>query len=141
MIAPDETSRLYVSLGRITRALRREAGSAPIGHGALSALATLTATGPQRLGSLASAEGVSPPSMTRIVTSLEQLGHIRRTPDPGDGRAALVEATASGQQLVLAGREVRLNALRRRVEALPPDERELLARTLPVLESLAAPEV
>jgi DNA-binding MarR family transcriptional regulator len=137
---PEEASRLYVCLGRINRALRREAESAPVGHGALSALATLTASGPQRLGTLAAAEGISPPSMTRIVASLEDLGHVRRTPDPEDGRAALVEATPSGQQLVLAGREVRMNALRARVAALPDDQRALLAQALPVLESLAAPE-
>src|SRR4051794_19989348 len=53
-----------------------------VGHGALSALSTLTKQGPQRLGTLAGIEGVSAPSMTRIVGSLEALGHVRRTPDP-----------------------------------------------------------
>ena len=136
--APDEVGRLYVTLGRINRAIRRESSEAPVGHGALSALATLTQQGPLRLGTLAVQEGVSPPSMTRIVTSLEGLGHVRRTPDPEDGRAALVEATASGRALVLAGRESRLNALRLRVERLPDEQRALLSGVLPVLESLAS---
>ena len=71
MTAPDEATRLYVSLGRVTRALRRAAAGSPVGHGALSALATLVTEGPMRLGELAAIEGVSPPSMTRIVSTLE----------------------------------------------------------------------
>jgi DNA-binding MarR family transcriptional regulator len=138
MNGPDEVARLYVCLGRINRALRREAVDAPVGHGALSALSTLTKAGPQRVGTLASVEGVSPPSMTRIVASLEQLGHVRRTPDPGDGRASVVEATDSGRRLVLAGRETMMSALRRRVDELPDPERRLLSEALPVLEALAA---
>jgi DNA-binding MarR family transcriptional regulator len=76
--------------------------------------------------------------MTRIVASLEQLGHVRRTPDPGDGRASVVEATDSGRRLVLAGRETMMSALRRRVDELPDPERRLLSEALPVLEALAA---
>src|SRR6185503_10469567 len=70
--------RLYLALGRITRVLRREASS-PIGHGALSALVTLSQQGPMRLGELAAQEGVAAPSMTRIVASLEQAALVRRT--------------------------------------------------------------
>jgi DNA-binding MarR family transcriptional regulator len=138
MREPDEVGRLYLCLGRVDRALRREASDAPVGHGALSALSTLTRQGPQRLGSLATAEGVSPPSMTRIVASLEQLGHVRRSADPEDGRVAIVEATESGRQVVLAGREARMNALRLRVDKLSVPDRELLSAALPVLEALAA---
>jgi len=136
MSEPDEAGRLYVCLGRINRTLRREGGEAPVGHGALSALATLTKSGPQRLGTLAATEGVSPPSMTRIVASLEQLGHVRRTPDPDDGRASLVEATDSGRQVLLAGREARMNALRERVAKLADEDRARIADALPALEAM-----
>jgi DNA-binding MarR family transcriptional regulator len=134
----DLVGRLYLALGRVNRALRREAQAAPVGHGALSVLATLTKEGPQRLGTLATAEGVSPPSMTRIITSLEGLGHVRRTPDPQDRRASVVEATASGQRVVQAGRDSRVAALRDRVDALSPTDRDLLCRAVPVLEALGA---
>jgi DNA-binding MarR family transcriptional regulator len=136
---PGDVSRLYVCLGRINRALRRHGAESPVGHSALSLLATLTAAGPQRLGALAAAEGVSPPSMTRLVASLEKLGHVRRTQDPDDGRAALVEATRSGRQLVLAGRATRMEALRTLLDKLPDDERELLREAIPVLEHLVDP--
>jgi DNA-binding MarR family transcriptional regulator len=133
---PDDVARLYVSLGRLDRSLRRDGESAPVGNGALSALATLAARGPQRLGTLAATEGVSPPSMTRIVASLEKLGHVRRVPDPVDGRAAIVEATTTGEQLVLTGRSVRMQALRARVDQLPDDQRTQLLAAVAALEAL-----
>jgi DNA-binding MarR family transcriptional regulator len=137
----DEVTRLYLALGHLNRALRRGAGgAAPVGHGALSVLSTLVRGGPARLGALAAAEGVSAPSMTRIVASLEHLGHVRRAPDPADGRATILDVTHSGRQVLLAGREGRLQELRRRVEGLPQQEQDALWRLLPVLEELAAPE-
>jgi DNA-binding MarR family transcriptional regulator len=145
MTDADEVTRLYLTLGHLNRALRRGAGdaaggAAPVGHGALSVLSTLVRGGPTRLGTLAAVEGVSAPSMTRIVASLEQLGHVRRAPDPADGRATILDVTDSGRQVVVAGREGRLLELRRRVQGLPEREQRALWRLLPVLEELAAPE-
>lgn len=148
-MAPDQTAptsgsdsesvaatRLYLALGRISRALRRDARDAPVGHGALSALATLTAAGPMRLGMVAETEGVSAASMSRIITGLERMGHVRRTADPEDGRAFLIEPTASGRGLVEAGRSARMRALASRVEQLTPAQRAALMRALPALEAL-----
>lgn len=139
MSSPDVT-RLYVALGRLNRTLRREVPDATVGHGALSALATLVDGGPLRVGALAEAEGISAPSMTRILASLEQLGHLRRTPDPDDGRAQLVAATDSGARLVTEGRSRRLVALARRMEGLDASTREQLLAALPALERLSAPD-
>jgi DNA-binding MarR family transcriptional regulator len=89
-----------------------------------------------RLGALAEVEGVSAPAMTRIVASLEELGHVRRTPDPADGRAQLVVVTESGDGLVAQGRSQRLRALARRLERLTPDARERLLAAVTDLEAL-----
>lgn len=132
-----DATRLYVALGRISRAVRRDASAGQVGHGALSVLATLTADGPQRLGTLAVLEGVSPPSMTRIIGSLEDLGHVRRTTDPDDGRVCIVAATESGRDLVLAGRAERLAALTNRIARLEPGTRRALEAAVPALEQLS----
>jgi DNA-binding MarR family transcriptional regulator len=134
--ARPDTARLYLALGRLNRTLRRQAPDAAVGHGALSVLATLVDSGPLRLGALAELEGVSAPSMTRIVSSLEQLRHVRREPDPHDGRAHLVAATASGTELVTHGRSQRLVALAGRIDRLTAGERAALLDALPVLERL-----
>jgi DNA-binding MarR family transcriptional regulator len=132
----SEAARLYLALGRISRALRRDARDAVIGHGGLSALATLIADGPQRAGALAESEGVTAPAMTRILRSLEAQGYVARRPDPADGRASLVEATDDGRGLVLHGRAVRLRALEHRLGSLASDERARIVAALPALEEL-----
>ena len=130
--------RLYRALGRITRSLRRGARGSEIGHGALSALATLVADDQQRVGALAEAEGVSPPAMTRLVNYLERQGLVVRRPDPTDGRASVVAATETGRDVVLSGRAERLQVLQARCDALSPDDRQRLLAALPVLEALGA---
>src|SRR6185312_7887275 len=98
--APDDAAaRLYVAVGRLVRMLRRT-GTADISPGALSALSTLTRSGPSRLGDLAAREAVAAPTMTRIVAALEDGGLVSRRPDPADGRAVVVETTPAGAALV-----------------------------------------
>ncbi len=135
--AGPEAARLYVALGRLTRALRRQVPDAAVGHGSLSVLATLLREGPMRLGAIAEAESVSAPSMTRIVGLLEELGHVRRTPDRMDRRAQIIELTATGRELVLHGRAQRMVALSDRLAGLDPEARDALLRALPVLEHLS----
>jgi len=132
----SDVARLYLALGRLTRAIRRDSSEALVGHGALSALATLISEGPQRAGGLAETEGVTAPAMTRILNSLEQLGYVDRRPDPADRRASVVAATARGKKLVTSGRAVRLRALEERLTALTEDERAALLDVLPVIEKL-----
>jgi DNA-binding MarR family transcriptional regulator len=134
--SPVDATRLYVALGRLTRSLRREV-AAPVSHGVLSALVTVVKEGPLRAGELAAREGVAPPSMTKVVASLEQAGYVERVPDPEDGRAALISATAAGRGLVESTRELRLLGLARRIEELEPGQAAALMVALPALEALA----
>jgi DNA-binding MarR family transcriptional regulator len=136
--ASSDVVRLYRALGRITRSVRRGARGTDLGHGALSALATLVAEDRQRIGALAEAEGVSPPAMTRLVNYLEEHGLVVRRPDPGDGRASVVEATAAGRDIVLTGRAERLRVLQARCAALSAEDQQRLLAALPALEALGA---
>lgn len=132
----DVATRLYVAVGRLVRMLRRT-GTADVSPGALSALSSLHAKGPRRLGDLAALEGVAAPTMTRIVALLEEAGLVGRSSDPQDGRAVLVATTAAGAALVQGESSARSSALRRRVAALPEADRRALDAALPVLEALA----
>ncbi|HEX4191341.1 MAG TPA: MarR family transcriptional regulator [Marmoricola sp.] len=132
----EETARLYLAVGRLNRALRRDARIADIGHGALSALATLINEGPQRAGALAQAEGISAPAMTRIINFLEGLGYVVRRPDPADGRASVVAATGEGETLILHGRSARLRALQERLDRLAPEHQQALGAALTAFEGL-----
>jgi DNA-binding MarR family transcriptional regulator len=130
-------ARLSAVLGQLIRALRRNA-PADVGPGSLAALATLTRSGPVRLGELAGLEGVSPPTLTRIVAALESSGYVVRESDPTDRRAARVTATAAGARLVRQVLAARAATLTGRLGELPVDQVEALAAALPALEALAA---
>jgi len=135
----DLPRRLQRVLGRLARILRREVPSA-LGPGSLSVLATLAVEGPLRPSDLAAREGVRPPTMTRMLTVLEDAGLVARTADPADRRASLIEMTPSGEQTLLATRSARADQLARRIERLGPEQRRALAEALPVLEELTALE-
>jgi DNA-binding MarR family transcriptional regulator len=135
---PDvEATRLYVAMGRLVRSLRREGGGLPVSQGVFSALVTVVKEGPLRAGELAAREGVAPPSMTKVVAALEQQALVERLPDPDDGRAALITATADGRSLVESSRAQRMHGLARRLEQLDADQLATLDAALPVLEILA----
>ena len=127
---------VHVALGRIVRSLRQEVPHSEVGAGSLSALLTLDVHGPLRVGTLAERENVAAASMTRIVNLLESLGLVTRTADPSDGRAQVTAITPAGARLLASGKEAKMAALRRRIEALPDGERAALAAALPALDQL-----
>jgi DNA-binding MarR family transcriptional regulator len=139
VIGHEDTARLYLAVGRLSRLLRRiGASSSELGHGAVSALFTLVRHRSMRLGDLAAKEGVAPPTLSRIVSSLVDGGYVRRTPDPNDGRAFLVTATEEGERVASGLYSTRLRELQRRLDRMPADQVKLLVAALPALENLVA---
>lgn len=97
-------SDLRVVLGQLMRRLRAEHRFS-ISHGAV--LGRLDRRGPQSVSDLAAAERVRPQSMAQTVSELEAAGLVSRTPDPNDGRRALVSLTAEGTVVLGADRAQR----------------------------------
>jgi DNA-binding MarR family transcriptional regulator len=59
-----------------------------------------------RLTDLAARMDISKQAAGQMVSQLETLGYVARSPDPEDGRARLVELTEGGYRVLLAGLEV-----------------------------------
>ena len=122
---------------RLARRLRQmQDESLGLNPNQLSALAVLLNSGDQLMGELAAQEKVRPPSMTRIVNSLEARGFVARRPDPRDHRQCLVSLTESGREVLLANRRRRDQWLAVRIAELDPAEREVLRRAVAVLEKV-----
>jgi DNA-binding MarR family transcriptional regulator len=103
---------------------------------AASTLATIERAGPRRITELAASEGVTQPSMTALVTSLEQASLVSRRPDPADQRAVLVGLTAAGEEYLLERRAAGTRAFARLIAQLPADEVVALAQAAPALRHL-----
>lgn len=77
-------------------------------------------------GELAIRERVRPPSMTRVIASLADMGFVDRAPHPIDGRQVLVSVSESGAELVKAARRARQEWLAERLATLNRSERDIL---------------
>lgn len=93
---------------------------------------------PIRLGELGRRERIGKSAVTRLVARLEAECLITRVPDLEDGRSSLVQLTEEGRTLLQASSERADSYLAGQLAALPPEDRELLKATLPVLERLLA---
>ncbi|ORI13680.1 MarR family transcriptional regulator [Rhodococcus sp. 1163] len=93
-------SDLSLAVVRLTRHLRGRRVDSQVSLTQLSALATLSREGDMTPGALAARERVQPPSMTRVIASLAELGLVVRTPHPTDGRQVIVSLSPSGNTLI-----------------------------------------
>jgi DNA-binding MarR family transcriptional regulator len=100
---------------------------------ALSTLATLERSGPRRLTDLAVAEEITQPSMTSLVTQLEQLGLAERRRDRVDARVVLVAITRTGRQLLRERRRTGAQALTQLIDKLDEHDSAELNTALPAL--------
>jgi DNA-binding MarR family transcriptional regulator len=119
-------SDLSLAVVRLARQLRFRRPESPVSLTQLSALSTLANEGAMTLGALAIRERVRPPSMTRVIASLADLGFVARTAHPGDGRQVLVSVSPAGVDLVKAERRASQEWLRQQLARLDPDQRKTL---------------
>ena len=88
----------------------------------MAVLGTLYRCGPTTSGELAAAEKVKPPSMTRTVGCLEELGLVTRRPHDTDGRQVVVELTDAAREVIEIDRVRRDAWLAQRLDELEPEE-------------------
>ena len=77
-------------------------------------------------GALALRERVRPPSMTRVIASLADLGFVARSAHPADGRQVLVSVSARGAELIEAERRASQEWLKTRLSQLNTYQRSAL---------------
>ncbi len=122
---------VVLRLARRLRQMRDE--SLQLTNSQLSAIGVLINHGDLLMGELAVLEKVQPPSMTRIVNGLEELGMVTRVAGAEDKRQCRVHLTEQGREVVLADRRRRNAWLAIRIAELAPAEREVLRRAVPIL--------
>jgi DNA-binding MarR family transcriptional regulator len=132
----DAAARLRLALGRLGRRLRRP-GLGELSQSQLSALSTVSRCMPVRLGDLATREGVSASTLSRLVDSLVERGMVVRTRDPGDARSSHVSATADGLAFLEDLRRNGTTLIYGALQSLAESDRAAVLAALPALENLA----
>ncbi len=132
-----DLQRILAKLVIVLRRSDNQAGSRPdLTLAQLSILLTLLDSGPIRMTELAARERVRTPTTTVAIRRLEKLGMVKRSRDPSDMRAVLVEVTPEGlvqHGEALASRRAYLAAM---LSRLTDEERQDLSQALKPLERL-----
>ena len=131
----ETAAHLRLVITRTARRMRQQAGS-ELRPSSASALVTIELHGPLTPSELAEIERVKRPTATRILRGLEGEGLIDRTPDPKDGRSALISLSAEGRERLRRLRQRKNAYLARRMRDLDPDEVGTLEHAAAILERL-----
>jgi DNA-binding MarR family transcriptional regulator len=126
------------NLSRLNRRLRTEAREAELSMAKHSILGHLYREGPMTPSSLATAEGLQPQSVTRVLAELEDAGLALRKQDEIDRRQFKMEITSKGQEILR--REARNRALwlaTSMESCLTKIEQEVLRLAAQIMDKLA----
>ncbi len=134
--APTLASHLRMAVARLARQLRHQGAQEDATPSQLAALATLYHQSPITVGELAAIEHVKPPTMTRIVTALEERELVRREHSPSDGRIIRLSITDKGREAHEEYQKRRDAWLDRKLAGLSKDDRDILAKAARIFERL-----
>ena len=116
--------RLHSAAIHLLRHVRVQDAASGLAPARFSALSVLVFGGAMSLNDLARAEQVRPPTMSRIVDALASANLIRRTVNPQDRRAVVLEATEKGTAILWQGRKRRVKFLAKHLSRLTETERK-----------------
>jgi DNA-binding MarR family transcriptional regulator len=132
----DLAPRLRAAVTRLNRRLRSSSLDV-VSPAKASALAMIERLGAPALNELAAAEQVRPPSMTRLIDSLEEDGLVQRRVDEVDRRCQRVTLTAAGRRALTVIRSKKTAFLEERLGALSDDELAAIGQAVGILERLS----
>lgn len=130
---PDGVAMQLVRLKKSMEGFRArvlEVGGHGLEGSGLALLYHLTTAGPMRTSALSELLGLDPSTTSRHVASLERSGHVERVADPDDGRAWLVQATATGRKAFEDTRALRNALVAHALESWTADEVDDFAAAL-----------
>lgn len=129
--------RIHSAAIQLLRRVRVRDGEPGLSAPRLSTLSVIVFAGPITISELAATQGVRPPTMTRLVDTLERDGLAMREPHPEDGRSVQVRATGMGRLALSRGRQQRMGALSARLASLSARDLETLDRAVELMEQVS----
>jgi DNA-binding MarR family transcriptional regulator len=97
----DSTAEIVLLAARLVRQLRREL-NLPASYRVMASLDDLGSAG---ISQLATADGISQPTMSSQVAALVQEGYVAKAPHPTDARAQVLTLTDAGRAYLRESRE------------------------------------
>ncbi len=135
--AGDLGAQLLSAVGKLNRWATKHS-DLPIPTAQARLLGLVEAHNGSRIGELASADHCSQPTMTAQVKKLEEQGLLTRSTDEDDARASRISLTEQGVAMLAQVRAARSSAITPVLEALTPQDRDVLRRANELLRQIAA---
>ena len=124
----------FIGAARLHRRLMMQAlADRGVHHGQAMCLHLLVANDDIAQRDLARAMHVTPPTLTRMLHSMEKAGLVRRRPDAADARLTRVELTDAGRAEEKEMRAAAAEYVKATIGTLSEDDRRDLARLLEAL--------
>ena len=137
-VTADELAKtLREAIHRLNRRVRQARPVGDLTFSQLSALTSLQLAGALTPRELADMERVQPPTMTKIVGKLEDLGLVARTPHPTDRRQVILAATEQGRAVFAQFEKARNEWLAVQLADLSPADHDTLVRAAEILQQVA----
>jgi len=136
-VGSDLAGQLRLSVVRLNRRLSSQRTDETVTLTQISALATLLRCGAMTPSELAASERVRPPSMTRVIASLEEERLVSRRDHPTDGRQSIIELSPAGAELLAAEASAKERWLDKRLAELTESERVTLSRATEIIDRMA----
>jgi DNA-binding MarR family transcriptional regulator len=136
----DGVDRLRLVLLRLTRRIRTHTNSG-ITPSQMAVLATIIRHQLATVGQIAEIEHVQPPSVSKIVGTLEKIGYVERSVDPDDRRCAPLVATPAGLAYADEVRAAGRTWLAEQLDELDVIDVAAIQQALPALERLLASQL
>lgn len=121
---------------RAARELRRETETLGVTPRQVTLLWRVRTSPGLSLRELATADGITAPSLSDHVDRLEALGFVTRVRSTEDKRRVGLELTTAGESLLRRVRSRRTTWLAARLDALDADDHDAIAHALPALHRL-----
>lgn len=132
---------IYRVLKRGRGTVGRTAGGAELSEAQVAALESVASQGALPVGVIAKQAGITQPTVTRMVSTLEKRGVVRKFPDPGDERVVLVDLTPKGRELWEEKHQLLRHWQRDSLLRFPPDQREQAVQMLAQLVNIVEEQI
>ncbi|MDO8690063.1 MAG: MarR family transcriptional regulator [Dehalococcoidia bacterium] len=126
-----------VTYGALSRTLPKEWLTLDLTMPQLKVLFILFSEGPSRVGTLAAAVGVGPPTVTGIVDRLVHHGLVSREEDPADRRVVIGYLTDSGREMAANLHQLGRGRWSEVLETMTLEELEVVAQAQDIIHKAA----
>ena len=132
----DEVLRIIPLVTRKVAAdLRKSDPSMKLAH---IGLLTMVAQSPRSLSELSDLHAASMPTMSRTITTIENLGWVARSRSNSDRRIVMIEATPAGRAALREVHELAIAPIAEALDSLTATQRQKLSAGLKILRDTIA---